>query len=531
MWFGAVLAVYLAATVPFLDRHPIVEIAQVSITAPAAKLVFEGVYGNDLYRGFYRNQEVNFEYMPLYTLLLAGSFRLLGLGLVQARLVSVTAGLAALLLTYTLGRKLSDEWTGVLAAAALVVLPIAVPQHGQGSLYPSAMPFIDLSRVVRFDVLVPVLTLAALLLLYQRRYNVTAGVALICGALTGLATLTHMYGAFMLPVLVLLLASMQGREFFRTPALYLLIAGWVGALLPWIAYAAANWPEYQGQMLRHEGRFDLFDPNFYLGNMLREPWRYLRFFGAFREPVLFPRPAFWIVLAGLIIGSVVALGRLRQSKDIRLMAIVMPLPLLALQMGLLLNFKRYAYLALLLPHAALLCAYGWRELWRWAGARKKAFRIVIFALAAAALVEGLFALAANFQDARTTSPVSEIVGEISARVSPDQRTLMLHAYWLELTELDTYALDLAFVLAQPEITGLPNQGMEEALMLISPENIIVREELLKAYEREPGSLPNDRVVALWRSFDEYIQTWCRLDYQTEHDRDYGTVSLYVCHTQ
>ena len=42
-------------------------------------------YGNDLYRGFYHNEAVNFEYMPLYSLLLAGSFRLFGVGLQEIR--------------------------------------------------------------------------------------------------------------------------------------------------------------------------------------------------------------------------------------------------------------------------------------------------------------------------------------------------------------------------------------------------------------------------------------------------------------
>ena len=524
----ALLAVYLLAVLPFVDRHPIVEIAQVSIAAPAAKLLSEGVYGNDLYRGFYRTEEVNFEYMPLYSLLLAGSFRLLGLGLVQARLVSILAGMAVLLLTYALGRKLADEWTGLLAAAALVLLPISIPQHGQGSLYPSAFPLIDLARVIRFDVLVPVFTLAALLVLVRPGRRITPSVAFLSGMLAGFATLTHLYGAFMLPVLFVLLLYREGWQSLRKPGPYMLVAGWVLALLPWIIYAGTNWLDYRGQMLRHSGRFDLFDPYFYLGNLLGEPWRYLRIFGAFRQPILFPRPAFWLVLAGLVIGSVLAAGRLRRHKDFRLLALFLPLPMLALEMGLLLNFKRYAYLAPLLPHAALLFAFGWQELWRWTRDKAPIYRWLIAGIFAAALLEGGIALFNNFQDARTTSTVADVVREIGPQVRPEERTVMLHAYWFELTSLDTYALDLAFVLAQPEITGNPNQGMAEALALISPDNIIVREELLKTYERDPTTSANAKVMGLWRAFDEYVQAHCSLKYQTPADRDYGTILLYTC---
>ena len=525
---AALLAVYLLAAVPFVDRHPIVEIAQVSISAPAVKLASEGVYGNDLYRGFYHNEEANFEYMPLYPLLLAGSFRLLGPGLVQARLVSILAGLAALLLTYALGRRLADEQTGLLAAAALILLPIAVPEHGQGSLYPSALPLLDLARVVRFDVLVPVFTLAALIVLVRPGGSITPTAAFLSGLLVGLATLTHLYGAFMLPVLLVLLLYREGWGALRKPGPYLLVAGWAAALLPWIIYAGANWDAYRGQMLRHAGRFDLLDPYFYIDNLLREPWRYLRIFGTFRRPVLFPRPAFWLALVGLVAGGVLTAGRLRRRKDFRLLALLLPLPALALQMALLLDFKRYAYLALLLPYAALLGAFGWRELWRWARGRAPIYRWLLAGITAAALLEGGVALWNNFQDARTTSPLAAVVADIGPQVSPEERTLMLHAYWFELPSLDTVALDLAFVLAQPEITGIPDQGMPEALALICPDNIIVREELLKTYQRDPAGLPNARVIGLWRAFDEYVGAHCTLTYQTPTDRDYGTISLYTC---
>src|SRR5215208_5379311 len=101
---AALIGWYGLATLPYLGDFPLLEWAQMGIAAPAYKLAMQGIYGNDLFAGFYRTEAYNYEYMPLYPLLVALSFKILGLGVWQARLVSVLCGLATILLTFWLGR-------------------------------------------------------------------------------------------------------------------------------------------------------------------------------------------------------------------------------------------------------------------------------------------------------------------------------------------------------------------------------------------------------------------------------------------
>ena len=97
---------YLVATLPYLADYPTVDWGQMGIAAPAYKLASHGVYGHDLFAGYYHSELRNYAYMPLYPVLVALSFKVLGLGVWQARLVSVLCGLGVVLLTAKLGRVL-----------------------------------------------------------------------------------------------------------------------------------------------------------------------------------------------------------------------------------------------------------------------------------------------------------------------------------------------------------------------------------------------------------------------------------------
>ena len=64
--FAILVCWYGLATLPYLADFPILDWAQNGIAAPAYKLATTGVYGNDLFTGFYHTETYNYEYMPLY---------------------------------------------------------------------------------------------------------------------------------------------------------------------------------------------------------------------------------------------------------------------------------------------------------------------------------------------------------------------------------------------------------------------------------------------------------------------------------
>src|SRR5690349_3478049 len=79
-WYGL-------ATLPYLNNFPRPTQDEAQIAAPGYKLAMEGVYGQDLYTGYYKSEQYVYEFLPLHSLLLALCFKLFGMGMWQARLV------------------------------------------------------------------------------------------------------------------------------------------------------------------------------------------------------------------------------------------------------------------------------------------------------------------------------------------------------------------------------------------------------------------------------------------------------------
>ncbi len=320
------LLLYFLATLPHLADFPLMGQDEPWIAAPAAKLATQGVYGDDLFAGYYRMEQHTYNFPPLFPLTEALAFALLGVGAWQARLVAVLFGAATLGLTYALGRQLYGGAVGALAAWMLVGLSLALEPRASG------VPLLDLSRIARYDIAVPPLVLATLLCFVRAeaaddrltdtrmtedgrsrvarssfffhrsifsdpRSSVLGYLA--TGVLAGLAILAHLYGGFVLALIGALLLWRDRLGLLRRPAPYLIAAGCGLTLLPWGLYIARDLPAYRGQMLPEQTRFGLSDPAFYLQSLLNEPRRYsrlLRFDGAF---ALWPRLGIWLALLGL----------------------------------------------------------------------------------------------------------------------------------------------------------------------------------------------------------------------------------------
>ena len=97
--FALALALYGGATLPYLANFPLMGQDEPWIAAPAAKLATQGVYGDDLFAGYYRMEQRTYNFPPLFPLSEALAFWLLGVGAWQARLVAVLYGAATLAMT------------------------------------------------------------------------------------------------------------------------------------------------------------------------------------------------------------------------------------------------------------------------------------------------------------------------------------------------------------------------------------------------------------------------------------------------
>lgn len=524
---GLLTVWYLLATLPYLEHFPRMEWAQPMIVAPAWKLADQGIYGSDMFATFYEADTRNYDHMPLYGLFLAGAFKLLGLGIWQARLISVLAGLFVIYLTYQLGKTLFDVPMGLLAAIVVACLRISIPNDLDiirlgYQMNATGIPLLDFARVIRFDVMVPLWVLAASLAFISGMRRKSAWRFLLAGLLTGMALLTHVYGAFILPVFVLLLWWETGWRTLRQSPIYMLMAGFVVAVLPYVIYVLGGLENYRGQSLRHQARFDFFSPRFYWDSLLGEPWRYLSWLGgSFREAVLWPRLGIWLLLIALAITFVLLLRHIRHHSTLATRFLLLSLPILMGLLALLINLKRYQYTALIVPFLALYVAYAGLALWRQG---RGGIRWVLVGLFVLMLVEGAIGMWGGWQQAQAATDHKEVVTLVQETISSDARVLGTHSAWFALAQYDLWSVNLAFVRSDPRFGYDPTPSLAEVIAEIAPDFIVMEQRLLQKYEddRFSDTLPLS-------DLDNYIQTNCPTVAGFLPSADYGDIAIYQCH--
>ena len=524
---------YLLATLPYLADFPVMEWAQMRIITPAYQLAATGTYGNALLTGFYNAERRYYEYMPLYPLQVAAAFALLGPGIWQARAVSVLGGLLGVLLTFALGRQLYAPRVGLLAAAALVLLRLGLPVPGEVDrigieLNSSGVPLLDLARVVRFDIWVPVWVLAACLCFFWAHARRSWLGFALTGALAGLATLTHVYGAFILVVLAVVLLWTEGWRSLRRAPVYLMAGGWLLATLPWALYVLGDFGAYRGQMAKHGSLADLVRPGFYLDNLLREPWRYLAWLGgSFRHPVLWPRLGIFLLAAGVGLALVLLWRRVRATRRPADVFLLVAWPVLALLLALLIHYKRYYYVLLLMPFLSLQLAYALRAVWgqrRW---RAAWVRGALGGLLALAVVEGAFGVGRSLQAARATTRYAALSAQLEQAIRPEATVLLAEPYWLGLTEHEARSIQLAFLLSDARYYAQP-PPMMQVLVNLQPDYVITEERLLDIYGRDPSQVSDN--AQDWRELDAYLSQRCPVIAADVVTPDYGEVKVYQCGT-
>lgn len=440
----------------YLDRFPKIHEDESWQAAPGYTFWAEGRFGTDLFAGFYGMERHYYGFMPLFPILAGGALHLFGLGLYQARLVPLALMTLTLALTHRLGTKLFSPWHGALVVAILVTWRIAGPFPHLAS----GIPLADVARIVRYDSAVPVFGLGALLILvhiltpdlkpsagdWQRiKFTILNSLFTIrhfffIGFLTGLATLSHVYGIFWLPALLLAAFWVLGWRMVK-PAL-VAVFGFGLTLTPWIIFVASNWSDFLGQNRNYAGRFGLLDGRFYLVNLLNEVERY--------DPILNgTKQSFgawaWLVACSLSLAWLVVNSQRLPTPDSRPLASALSFPAISARIlvavlailgglfALLLSFKTFSYLATLWPLFALTIAAGFIHAWQ-APAPRRWWRPVLSLLFLLALAEGIFTNARLQLLAQQTTPYQVFSQAVAAKLPPHSRVLGLQHYWLGLAQ-------------------------------------------------------------------------------------------------
>lgn len=210
---------------------------------------------------------------PVYPFLLALVTSVAGTAVATARILSVLAALATSVSLFFLGRRLYGEVAGLVAATVMALSPGAVL----------------VGRNIQIDaVLALVMTLATLAWVRSADAEEGGWGAVGAGALSGLAIVTKLQGAVIVPAFAL--ADMWRTRSFRvlrSRRAVLALAGAVAVGLPWHLANLSRGGEYASSQSKLAGMVRAPDAAFFRVLLLRE------------SIGLFSLPLFVLVIAGL----------------------------------------------------------------------------------------------------------------------------------------------------------------------------------------------------------------------------------------
>ncbi|MGH2522782.1 MAG: ArnT family glycosyltransferase [Anaerolineales bacterium] len=441
-----------------LDRFPPIHEDEPWILSPGYKLAMHGVYGSDLFAGFYGMEQHYFEFMPLMSALQGVSVRLIGLGVWQMRFAPAALGTLTLALTFALARQLASASDGLVAVLLLLFwqwTPGGVLRLGSG------IPLVDLSRIARYDVLAAPLGLGALSCIVRAGDSGQVRYTFLGGALAGLAGLAHIYGLVWV-VILLTLAALDGQPGSVLRRAGLILSGALVVWLPWLGFAATNWGDFLGQAGLNSNRFEVLKPSFYLDNVLNEWRRY------WPDRGLTPRPfGFWL----LVIGVPFALVRLslRAQRVRRAAWLLAPCLLLPLLFAFVIKAKTYSYLLSVAPLFAVLLAWGLLELLRSQRLLGRGLGLLVLALLVG---QGGLGMARLLRAANRAVPPGLMFAELRQTVPPSARVIGHPEYWLALPDRDYRSLILPFYLSNPDLNREP-LAFDAALEQVAPQVVLL----------------------------------------------------------
>jgi hypothetical protein len=522
-WMAGLSAFFLAVTVPNLANFRPVNDDEVWLMSISYKLAKRGVLGTDMWAGFYHADQHWFISLPVQHFLQAASFGLFGAGVVQARGVSLAAGLVIL----WVAGWLAYRWYG-LGTSLLCSLLLVAWRSELADSYPG-IPLLGVARVGRYDVIALAFVWISVALLdwTLRRPGRTSALAL--GVCSGLAALTQFIGAFIFPFLAVSWLWLMRGHAWSGRILRWMAAGAALVLLPYAAYFARYWNDAIGQQTLSAGRLDFFSPGFYVTNLLREPGRFLHLV-QWPSPVLagpeaLDRPASpWLLVIVVWPALIYVWRRGVCGGRIGDRLLWLSLVTFAGMLALLEQTKAPLYGILLLPSVCMAVAALWTGALRWVSSEGGRVPIrlagagLLVALLAVIVLEGERAYRVDLAQSAVASHYLDVGRRIEAPMTPGAHVLGPERWWWALHDhpyLSIGSLLLQWQAAEKRSHHVPQfdawvQRDRTDFVIVT---VNVRSDLLGSPD------------ALQRQFRTFLAT-CTTRVVNWTDRNYGWIEVY-----
>lgn len=510
-WLGpGFLAIFWAVSLRHLAVVPPVYEDEPWLASSGWKLAQEGRFASDLFAGLNGMGERYYGYMPVHPLLLAFVFKGAGAGLFQARFETVSLGMLLLALTYRLALRLFRS-PKIAGLAQLFLLTVRLT--GQTPSQISGIVLVDVARIARYDIVVPVFGLLALHAYLPVRRRPTPRCFFLAGLAAGLAGLSHLYGLFWLPALLILFWWDRHK---RRLLLWLAL----GALLPWLLYALYVFtdPEsWRAQMAAYEERFRLLEPAWYLSNVRGEFRRYGPGLGPWGLALLL-RPGFWATWTVLPL-SLLSLARHALQSDRHARALLVPAALFPVLFALFISLKLSNYLVAMVPLWAIAAAWGSAALWHRLGTTRSRHwaRALLALLLLAVVAEGISRLALIERTARVTTPYAAFSGQLREYLPAGARVLALHHYWFGLEDVDFRSFAVPISWSRSTGNDVPHP-FDQALERVAPDVVLVDPRLRAFLHEDPGAAAE---LAAWLDRRNASRA------ATVSDPTYGAIEIWL----
>jgi 4-amino-4-deoxy-L-arabinose transferase-like glycosyltransferase len=427
------------------------------------KIAEQGVFGSDMFSGFYHMQDRYYGYMPLHPILLSIIYRFASEGLFQSRFEPIALGVLLLALTYSLARRVfKDDRIGLLSIICLLF----VRTSGLTPSQTSGILLIDFARIARYDMLAAVFGLAALHAYRSARQHSTRRWYMLSGFMAACATLSHLYGVFWLMVLLVLAVWDRSDTLSLRSTIGCMLLGFSLPLIPYALYILGDWIDWRGQTSGYADRFELLNVNWYVQNILHEPQRYGPGLGSIGLEWLL-RPGFWSML--MVVPCAVAMLWHRSLSDRALRVLVVPALGLPLLFALLIHLKLANYLLTIIPIFGIVAAWGVVSFWTWLRARKWIVaQVVVSLVLVASIFEGITRIVVLEQATTDMMPYTAFIDQVRRVIPNGARVLGLHNYWFGLESFEYRSFALPLLLRQSN-----NLSFDQALEQIEPDVILI----------------------------------------------------------
>lgn len=397
-----------------LDKFPVVTGDENWFINPAYDLVVFGKMGTTMIYGFYNIANFTYWQPPMYILLLATSFKLLGFGIVQARLVSVFLGFLTVIFTYQFGFKLYNKKIGLLSSLLLISNPV----------------FFLISRTARMEIAVACFMVIALYCAVIALKNSKKNYYFASAFFATLALLSHPNGIIAIfAVSIIILVEKTDFSMLKFNLnfneIFVFILGLILPLICYMWYISLDLTAFKGQFMANIGA----SPSNLLDNLIMEPTRYIELFWGLvnYDGILLTCVVFVIVAVLSILGLYYLVRDRKFSGKFLLIVLIINMGVLSF----LVYHKYFIYLGLTLPYLSILITLTIKDKIKFQ-INKEGIISVIIVILWVTLIIGNFIFIATFLEKKKDYDYIAIEQEVHKYIPSGCVVVGDHNYWMAL---------------------------------------------------------------------------------------------------